>query len=39
MDWWCNNSLTLFKVNSGLIISGTTGSGKTIASRTAAALF
>ena len=29
MDWWCNNSLTPFKVNSSLIIAGATGSGKT----------
>ena len=24
MDWWCNNSLTPFKVNSSLIIAGAT---------------
>ena len=29
MDWWCNNNLTPFKVNSNLIIAGATGSGKT----------
>ena len=29
MDWWFNNSLTPFKVNSRLIIAGATGSGKT----------
>ena len=25
MDWWCNNSLAPFKVNSSLIIAGATG--------------
>ena len=29
MDWWCNNTLTPFKVNSSLIIAGATWSGKT----------